>query len=72
MEWISVKDRLPDEHSEKFRVRLSTSDELDAYFCLDAMAWIAMYGHRLTHWWKSTGDHDPLYNVTHWRDDDHI
>lgn len=68
MEWISIEDRLPEVKAGKFIVRLKNKEEIDAYFYDDSISWIAFYGQKTSHWWKSYGDHQRLDNVTHWRE----
>jgi hypothetical protein len=70
MEWISVEDRIPDIFAGKFRVRLSSGDELDAFFYQDSIGWIAFYGQKTGHWWNAKGNHERLDGVTHWRENE--
>ncbi len=63
--WIETETRIPDVFAGKFRVRLKNGDETDAFFYQDAMAWIAFYGKKPSHWWSSH-DNERLDDVTHW------
>ncbi len=64
MEWISIKDQMPDVHSGKFKVK-TEHDEFTAYFYKDQMIWIEFYGQKPCHWWD-VKTKDPIYNATHW------
>lgn len=64
--WVEVTDRIPDSHSGKFKVRLQNGQEIDAFFYLDKIAWIAFYGEKISHWWDAKHPYERLDNVTHW------
>lgn len=66
MEWISVETEFPTVTSGKFRVRRSNGVEIDAFYYLDAMSWIAFYGLKTSRWWSANGKNERLDNITHW------
>lgn len=68
MEWISIEKKLPKNHG-KYIVKLRDENELKAFFYSDMMVWIAYYGERPCYWWDSNYPYDPLYDVTHWREE---
>jgi len=70
MTWIKVSERIPSVNAGKFKVRLDTDTEKDAYFYADKIGWIAFYGQKTSHWWDAKGDHKRLDNVTEWREKD--
>lgn len=67
MEWISVEHQLPEVRAGKFRVRRKNGQEMDAFFYLDSIAWIAFYGQKTSHWWSATYPYDRLDDVSYWR-----
>lgn len=68
MEWISINDRIPDVFAGIYPVRRKNGIEMEAFYYMDSIAWIAFYGHKPSHWWDSEGSHDRLDDVTHWKD----
>lgn len=66
-EWVEVKERLPDTHSDRFQVELASGDKVDAYYYRDAMRWTTYYGKKACHWWHR-GSKEPLYNVVKWKE----
>lgn len=67
MDWISIEDKLPNVFAGKFRVKRKNSIELDCFFYEDKISWIAYFGQKPTYWWDSQGRHEPIYDVTHWK-----
>ena len=70
-EWVDVNQELPKKKTA-YMVKLSNSDIVQAYFCLDQCINLMtskslMDGTvlKLTYWFKR-GNGQPLYNVTHW------
>ena len=51
-----------------FKVKLNDSTEHEAFFYDDAMAWIAFYGQKTSHWWVAHYPYARLDDVTHWKD----
>ena len=67
---------LPKVENGVFKVKLSTGDEIWAYFCRDQcsnllksfnMAQLSSWKktYKPTHWWSKAG-HKPLYDVMYW------
>ncbi len=67
MEWIDATKRLPTQFAARLRVRRSDGTEIHAFYYQDAMAWIAQYGKKTSHWWSATHPHERIDDVTHWR-----
>ena len=68
MEWISVENKLPDVQAGVFIVKLDDSTEHRAFFYEDAIAWIAFYGQKTSHWWGARYPYSRLDGVTHWKE----
>ena len=66
MKWIPIEERIPNVFAGKFHVRLKNGKEVDAFFYEDAMAWIAFYGQKTSHWWGVNVGNERLDNMTHW------
>lgn len=65
MEWISVKDRLPEDEFKKYLVRKENEYQIPAFFMPDKMAWITWYGMKGSYWMCVVSG-ELIYNVTHW------
>lgn len=64
--WIDADKTLPKEFSGTFRVKRKNGVEMEAHYYSDAMAWIAYYGRKTSHWWDANGNHDRLDDVISW------
>ena len=65
-DWIKVEDALPTDESCKVKAKLSTGNEVFAYFYLDQASRFSKYGIKPCHFWHSS-THESLFNVTHWK-----
>jgi len=65
-EWVDPNKELPSDRNGVFRVKLSDSNEMDAYYMEDRAAHLCSYfDMKLTYWWcRKTKE--PLYGITHW------
>ncbi len=70
MEWSSVKEKLPEVNTGKFRIRRANGCEMEAFFYADQVMWISWYGQKTSHWWNAKGDHERLDDVTHWKENE--
>ena len=68
MEWINVKDRLPEEKFERHFVKKENGEEKKAYFMPDKMEWISYYGLKSS-FWMETRSGQLIHDVTHWRNE---
>lgn len=66
MEWVDVKDQLPDVRNGIFQVKTSNDKEYTCFFYHDKMQWIGSYGKKPCYWWNASYPHEPLHDVTHW------
>lgn len=67
MEWISIKDKLPEGLSGTFEIKTANGKKLQAIYYWDKVDWIAVYGITPTHWWEDCSTNKPIYDATHWR-----
>ncbi len=68
MQWISIKDQLPEVHAGVFIVKTTKDDQqIKSLFYQDGVAWRCWYGFPSCHWWEYTYPNKPIYNVTHWK-----
>lgn len=65
MQWISVKDKLPDSH-DIVRVRRANGDEIKAYFHKDKMVWLQFYCKEELSHFQSHKTGEWLFDVKHW------
>jgi hypothetical protein len=75
--WLEEKKELPKVENGIFKVKLSTGDEIWAYFCRDKCAVLlksfnmaqGKKTYMPTHWWSQAA-HKPLYDVMYWGNDE--
>ena len=66
MKWISVDERLPDDH-EVLKVRRKNGDEIKAYFHKDRATWVLFYCKGETSHFQDHKTLEFLFDVTHWK-----
>ncbi len=64
--WNDVENGLPKCDSEKVKVKLSTGNEILAYFYSDGCYWIEKYGKKGSYFWDCQTK-EPLLNVEKWK-----
>jgi flagellin-specific chaperone FliS len=65
IEWISVKDRLPESH-DIIKVKNENGDEIKAYFHADQMSWLYFYTKEKLSHFQCKNSLKFLHDVTHW------
>lgn len=65
-EWVDAEKKLPNVSSDLFKVKLSTGEELLAYYFDDGIVNLCSYYKMKTSKWWNKLTREPLYNVTHW------
>lgn len=66
-EWTQVSQSIPQVFAGKFTVKRHNAVEQDAFFYADAMAWIAFYRQKTSHWWNASYPHERLDDVIAWK-----